>query len=99
MVLGWLILAGIVILLSIPLNIAAKLLGGDSSIFKVIFAHLIYAMLMVFLLLTFGAIPTAISFILLLFVYKVMFDVGWIRAFLIWLLEAIIFLAVLFFFF
>jgi hypothetical protein len=79
----------ILIISAIPLNIAVKLMGGRSSILKVIFANLIYAIILFFLELYFN-VWTIISFILMIFVYKIMFEMGWIRTILAWVLQLVI---------
>ncbi|MFP4403575.1 MAG: hypothetical protein ACLFPJ_04450, partial [Candidatus Woesearchaeota archaeon] len=79
----------ILILSAIPMNIAVKFMGGRSSILKVLFANLVYAVLF-FLIEMYVDIWTIFSFILMIFVYKVIFEMGWIRTILAWLLQFII---------
>ncbi|MGM5482114.1 MAG: hypothetical protein ACQESF_01505 [Nanobdellota archaeon] len=89
----WILL--IMVLSAIPLNIAVKILGGKSSIVKVIFANIIIAVLAYFIQSKVGSFVGLLSFVVMLFVYKVMFDMGWLRSFLAWLLQYV--LIVLFF--
>lgn len=80
----------ILIISAIPLNIAVKLLGGDSSILKVIVVNLAVGFAALLLNSFFGVLGGLISFIAMLFIYKVAFDLGLIRAFLAWILQAIV---------
>lgn len=82
----------IIILSAIPLNIAVKLLGGKSSIVKVIFANIIVAVLGYLIQSQIGVFAGLLTFIIMLFVYKIMFDMGWIRSFLAWLLQYVLIL-------
>ena len=88
----WIIIA---ILSAIPLNLAAHLLGGESSIFKVVFINLVYGLISGLLSAFFasslgGLILPILLFIILLLIYKIAFDVGWLRAFLIWITQFVI---------
>lgn len=82
----------IIVLSAIPLNIAVKLLGGRSSIVKVIFANIVIAILGYFIQTEIGTFASLLTFIVMLFVYKVMFEMGWIRSFLAWLLQYVLIL-------
>lgn len=82
----------IIVLSAIPLNIAVKLLGGRSSIVKVIFANIVIAILSYFIQTEIGTFASLLTFIVMLFVYKVMFEMGWIRSFLAWLLQYVLIL-------
>ena len=75
---------------AIPLNIAVKILGGESSWLKAIGVNLLIDVINVFLSakIRFGYL--IISFILKLFIYKLIFRIGWFRAFIAWLLQYVI---------
>jgi hypothetical protein len=75
---------------AIPLHITVKLLGGDSSLIKAAIVNFLVGLasgVISFFLKSFAGV---ISFIALLFIYKTMFDIGWIRALLAWLLQGVI---------
>ena len=84
----WLIL--IAVISAIPLNIAAKMLGGDSSILKVIFINVAFGIISGLLYLYLGIFAPLIAFIVMLFIYQAVFSVGLLRAFFIWILQFII---------
>jgi len=75
---------------AIPLNIAVKLLEGKSSWFKAILANVIVAVLSYVISAKIGNYSGIITFIALLFIYKIMFHIGWFRAFIAWALQGII---------
>lgn len=75
---------------AIPLNLAVKLLGGESSLLKVVLVNFVVAVIFVLSYMYFTVFAGLIAFILMLLVYKVMFDIGWIRAILAWLLQFVI---------
>ena len=75
---------------AIPLNIAVKLLEGKSSWFKAILANVIVAVISYVISMKIGSFSGTITFIALLFVYKMMFNIGWFRAFIAWALQGII---------
>ena len=84
----WLVI--IWVISAIPLNIAVKMIGGHSSIIKVIIANLIVGMVAAYLNNMFGFIAVILSFIVMLFIYKLIFKIGWIRAILAWFLQFVI---------
>jgi len=75
---------------SIPLNIAVHLLGGDSSIIKVIIVNISVGVVAALINFYVNAYAGIVAFISMLFIYKLAFDLGWIRAFLAWILQGII---------
>ncbi len=82
------LIAGVLALLSaFVLNIAAKLLGGRSSFFKALAVNFVVFAGTLYIRAHLSIFTGALSFAFLLLVYKYMFDVGWIRALLIWLLQ------------
>jgi len=83
-------LAGIVALIliliisALPLYFAVKILGGDASVFKVLIVNLIVGIIGI------AVNSHLIAFLLLIFVYKMMFRLSWISAFLAWVLQFVI---------
>ncbi len=84
----WYIL--VLVVSAIPLNIAVKIMGGKSSIIKVIAANIIIAIIGYFIAENINFLAGLLSFIVMLFVYKLMFRMGWVRSFLAWLLQYVI---------
>lgn len=87
-----LIWIGILVISAIPLNLAVKLLGGKSSIVKVL---LVYLMVSLFIMLSEyfigkGFLASIVVFIGMLFFYKHMFKMGWLRSFLAWIAQFVI---------
>ena len=78
----------ILVVSSIPLYLAVNLLGGRASLLKVILVNLAIGFLDGLITSKFGFLATIISFVILLALYKIMFDLGWIRAFFAWILQA-----------
>jgi hypothetical protein len=77
------------IITAIPLNIAVHLLGGNSNLLKTAFVNLIVGLIgaVIYGFLPFGGL---LAFIALLFIYKMMFGLSFLRAFLAWGLQFII---------
>ena len=87
---GILALIAILLISALPLYFAVGLLGGKATIFKVPMVNLIVGVI--------GAaldIPI-IGFILLLFIYKKVFKMSWLSAFLAWILQFVVAGALLF---
>jgi len=84
---------------AIPLHIAVRLLGGRTSITWAALTNLIVGITGGIVYVFLAKYAAIVAFIILLLVYKFMFSLGWIRAFLAWLLQGvvIILLYVLFF--
>lgn len=80
----------VVVISAIPLNIAVKMLGGRSSLIKVIFANFLIAILSYLIQHYIGFFVGFFSFIVMLFVYKKMFRMGWLRTLIAWLLQYIL---------
>lgn len=76
---------------SIPLYFALHLLGARSAGFiKVVLVNILAGAIVAAIDSYFGWFAGVISFIAVLFVYKEMFELGWLTAFIVWLLEIII---------
>ena len=80
----------VVVLSAIPLNLAVKMLGGHSSLLKVIGVNFLIAVCGVFLTTSLDGSKGLISFLVLIVLYKVMFDLSWLKALLAWILQFII---------
>lgn len=85
-----LILVAILVVSAIPLNLAVKLLGGRSSILKVIAANILAGVLGYLILVYVGEYVAILSFIAMILIYRSMFRMGWIRSMLAWLLQFVI---------
>jgi hypothetical protein len=81
----------IFILSALPLYFSVKLLGGRASILKVIFVNLLVAIVAIAINILFNSWIGLITFILMLWIYKDFFRLGWIRAILAWLLQFVLF--------
>lgn len=85
------IIVAIIFLVSaIPLNIAARLLGGQTHLLQTAVINIIAGVIVALVhwyVPVFGGI---IAFVALLFIYRMFFKVGWIKAFLIWILQLIL---------
>ncbi|MBN2111849.1 hypothetical protein JW707_01990 [Candidatus Woesearchaeota archaeon] len=80
---------------SIPLHLAAKMFGGDSSLLKAALTNFIAGILGGVIFFLFDGIALFVYFVVLLLVYKTMFNIGWIKAFLVWLMQGVILLALM----
>jgi hypothetical protein len=94
-ILGLSLIAIIVVLLmlmiaALPLNLAVKLLGGRSSTLKVIITNLLTAFIVYLIYEFVNHYAGFIAFIATILVYRIAFRLGWIRAFLAWILQAVI---------
>jgi hypothetical protein len=86
----------VIVLSSVPLYIAVKLMGGHTGILKVIIVNIIVALAVSYITSTFNFWAGALSFIVMLFIYKVMFKLSWLKAFLAWILQFIIIALIIF---
>ena len=82
--------AVVLLVSAIPLNIAVKLLGGRSSLLKVVLVNILVAVLVTFVEGLFGIFAGIVSFVVMLFVYKTLFQLGWVKAFLAWVLQFVL---------
>ncbi|MBU0979647.1 MAG: hypothetical protein KJ709_02485 [Nanoarchaeota archaeon] len=72
---------------ALPLYLAVNILGKRTSLLKVFLVNILVAVVFASVqswFLTWGWI---LGIIVLLLVYKVMFDIGWIRALLVWVVQ------------
>ena len=80
----------VIVLSAIPLNIAVKLLGGHSSLLKVIGVNIVVAAVGVLISVQIEKMAGLLSFIALLFIYKLMYDLSWTKALLAWVLQFVV---------
>ena len=84
------LIAAIFLISAIPLNIAARLMGGRTHLLMTALVNVVagvaVALVQVYVH-TFGGI---VSFVLLLFIYKIFFRIGWIRALLVWGIQLVL---------
>ena len=74
------------IISAIPLHIAARMLGGKSSIFKAIITNIIIGLVIAAIHLFFP-FANIIAFIALIWIYREMFRLKWFKAFLVWIIQ------------
>jgi len=107
MALGQIALLGImfiiIVLSAVPLYLAVKFLGGRATILKVIIVNIIAGIavpavkfLVGLYLVGKGTYAGIIAFLFMLLVYKIFFRLGWIRAFLAWILQFVVIAAFIF---
>ncbi len=75
------------ILTAIPLYFAVIFLGGKTTIAKTVLVNLLCAVVLAFIRDYLGKSAGIAGFFSVIFVYKVIFEIGWLRAFLLILLE------------
>lgn len=85
--LALLLLALIFVISSLPLYFAAKFLGGKTTIIKVILVNLLVAVITYIIDYLFETWSGLIAFVLMIWIYKDLFRIGWIKAVLVWLLQ------------
>ncbi|MBW6451434.1 MAG: hypothetical protein K0B02_01775 [DPANN group archaeon] len=83
------LIAIVLIISAIPLYFSIKLLGGQASFLKVILVNLAAGLILSVFELILG-VGGILGFVILIFIYKEMFDMTYIGAFLAWLLQFII---------
>lgn len=79
----------IIVLSSLPLYFSVKLLGGRTSILKTFFVMLIVGVLTIFIQATFSYYGTIIAWFLLIWIFREMFRLKWIKAIIAWVLWVI----------
>jgi hypothetical protein len=78
-----------IIISSLPLYLAVKFLGGDATIVKVFLTNILVAVLSSALTYFFG-LSTLYLLIIIVILYMFIFDLGIIRAFVVWFLQYVI---------
>ncbi len=92
MALGLVILIFVIVFLiaSLPLHISVNILGGDSTILKAMVTNAVIGLVGGVIYLFIPRFAGIVYFIAILLVYKLMFNIGWIRAVLVWVLQVVI---------
>lgn len=75
----------------IPVHFAAKFFGGKSSYFRAVLLTILGTFIGAAVYAYFSEWAGLISFLLLLALYKVGFEIGWLRAFFVWILSIVLF--------
>ena len=91
----WLLLL-ILILLIFPLYLTVKLLGGKITLLKALSIKIIAFLLALLVAVAFGKVGPLLIALALIVLYRFAFRIGIIRAFLAWLFEGVVMLAILF---
>ncbi|MFP4118560.1 MAG: hypothetical protein ACLFTH_00735 [Candidatus Woesearchaeota archaeon] len=75
---------------SLPLHLAAKAFGGETTIIKSIIVNVLAGLIAAVVASFVPVFATILAFIVLLFVYKFAFRIGWLRALAVWALQIVI---------
>ena len=92
-VIQWLISLVAFILSALPLYFAVKFLGGKTSLLKTMLVVILGGIVVTAIRSYFKILGGLIAFIVLIWIYREMFRLKWIKAFLAWLLQ-FVFLAI-----
>lgn len=85
-----LITAIVFIVSGIPLHLAVKLFGGDTSLLKTALIVALSGIVVGIVRSVAGVYGGILSFIVLIWIYKVSFDLGWISTLLAWISQFVI---------
>jgi hypothetical protein len=96
MVLDFLWTLAIVVISSIPLYLAVKIMGGRGGLIRVIIVNLLVGLLVSWLGSAINIFVAAATFIVMLFIYKIMFKLSWLKAFFAWILQFVIIVIIIF---
>ncbi len=91
----WLLLLLLIVLI-FPLYLTVKLLGGKITLLTAFAIKILAFLLAIVVTVAFGGIGPILMAIMLIIVYRFAFRIGIIRAFLAWLVEGFMLLALLF---
>ena len=75
------------IIASLPLHMAARMLGGKSTILKAIGVNIISS-LIISAIYSFLPYASLLAFFALIWIYREMFRLKWFKAFLVWIIQA-----------
>jgi hypothetical protein len=84
------------IIASLPLHFAVKVLGGRTSLFKTMFTITITGLVITAINYKFQTWGGIIALIFSLWIYKEIFELGWIKAFFAWILQFIFVIVLVF---
>lgn len=85
-----LVFAIVFLIASLPLHFSVTFLGGESSILKAMVTNVLIGIIGAGIYAYIPKFAGILYFIAMLFIYKSMFSVGWIRSLLVWVLQGII---------
>ena len=85
-----LVFAFVFLIASLPLHFSVIFLGGESSILKAMVTNVLIGLVGAGIYVYVPRFAGILYFIAMLFIYKSMFSVGWIRSLLVWVLQGII---------
>ena len=80
----------LMVISALPLHFAVIMLGGRSSILKVIGVNVLVGLLGGMVQLRFGLLGELFAFLVLLAVYAAIFELSFVRAFLAWALQFVV---------
>ena len=83
---GALILLLVIIISALPLHLAAKAVGGKSSILKSFLIMILVGIASVLLNLILPAFGTILTWIILIIIFKEAYNISWLKSILVWLL-------------
>jgi hypothetical protein len=84
-----LIIIAAFIIAALPLHLAVKMLGGRSTILKVIVVQLLVGVV-VALIHAFFSFASLIAFLVLIWIYREMFRLKWFKAVLAWIIQGVL---------
>tara|TARA_Y100000310_G_C20487240_1_gene717455 strand:+ start:221 stop:562 length:342 start_codon:yes stop_codon:yes gene_type:complete len=93
-----LLVAGLLLLSSLPLYFAVTLIGGKTSVMKILFLNFLMVVVYLGLNLFLDHFIGLASFVILLFLYKYFFEIGFVRALIAWVLQGVIALVLIWLF-
>ena len=94
----YLVIIGLLVISALPLFFAVKIMGGRTGILKVILVNVIVGIVAYYIHSHFAIWGTIAAFIALLFIYKIMFRIGFIKALIAWALQFVILFVLLYLF-
>jgi len=80
----------LLVISALPLYLAVKILGGKASILKTIVVNILVGAVVWVINYLLNAWASIVAFILVIWIYREMFRLKWIKAFLAWILQFII---------
>jgi len=80
----------VLVISAVPLYVAVKLIGGKTTLLKVILVNIIIWIIALVLRTRFGILAGLLTFVAMLFIYSAMFKFGLFRAFIAWFLQGVV---------
>lgn len=80
----------VLVLSSLPLYFAVKLMGGDTSLLEAVIVNIIAQGIPIVAALFFSSYITLIIFVAIIFVYMFFFKLGILKALAVWVIQAVI---------